>query len=190
MAGLCNTAGRLEAVRSRTPRHPIHPAVPGAEAPLCAYTDAACAHQTRGDQPLREGMHKDVIPAKAGTQKGQQVDCRKPGGERVASKKRDTAARKDPACAVVQLNPGLLYGETGEYARAMRAFEHALEADPSMHTAAYNLAVLYGKGKDWTKAVRFMEIALEVQPHNDKYVSALQHFAERRDGRRQRQGRY
>jgi Flp pilus assembly protein TadD len=85
-----------------------------------------------------------------------------------------SAARLGRKTASVHNYIGTLYGKTGDYPRAIAAFERALEIKPFYLRAWNNLALAHEHAGDLERARWALSRSLELAPGQDEVRAALQ----------------
>ncbi|MFZ3341490.1 MAG: tetratricopeptide repeat protein [Terriglobales bacterium] len=69
-----------------------------------------------------------------------------------------TAIRLDPKLAAAQLQVGILYGQRGDNARAIAAYQKAIEVSPEMDEVHYRLGMAYKRAGDEAGAQRELQL--------------------------------
>lgn len=66
--------------------------------------------------------------------------------------------------ASVYYNLGVVYGETGEWEKAIKEYEMAIELEPDYINAYYNLGIAYGNMDRWEDAATVYERLINIEP--------------------------
>lgn len=66
--------------------------------------------------------------------------------------------------ASVCYNLGVVYGETGEWEKAIKEYEMAIELEPDYINAYYNLGIAYGNMDRWEDAASVYERLINIEP--------------------------
>lgn len=80
----------------------------------------------------------------------------------------ETAARLDPKLGAAQMQLGMLYAQRGDNARAVAAYQKAIEVSPELEEAHYRLALAYKKSGDEAGAAKELKLHEELAKQGEE----------------------